>query len=599
MPKELEVSFDDDPPLSAPEESFENATPVRPQHPAQRVRPETDERPRAAVVPFSSASAAVGRVLPHSLDAEELLISTVLIDPDDVLRQADEVHMAPDWFYDPKHGVVWQRFLKMRAAKIPIDVISLREEMMKAREMGTGMPIDMGFLLQISSKAPTTAQAPYFIQKVREFHALRLSIRAHTRAVEDAYNYTGDIDEFLSRQAAEIGAIANTAILKSHASAKSLLDFELVPSNDQSVVIGRRYLNRGDIGILVSSSGMGKSSMSIQMAVLWALGRPAFDIPCNGPQRSLIIQSEDSEGDIAEVKDSVIHRLELTAADLAQVGRNVIVVTDRVNRGPRFFASLRRLIAKFKPDIVWINPLQAFLDGDIKESKDLGTFVREGLNGLNEPASHIYMLVHHTNKIGGGSVKDKAAPNWFDMMYAMAGGAELINAARAIMILEPQKAQGDFVLNLAKRGTRAGVRRLVGESKNTWETVTAIPLQHAKGKIDGADGKMPLIFWEPRVDTKDPDAPATAAAAASPGSGRPEKYAFNDIREVFPPADGPGLDVAQLHRKLVGTMPTLTTKILYGVLPRWIQEGHAEVIITPGESRRYRAKPPVQSQFLE
>jgi hypothetical protein len=565
-----EINLDDD----SPPESFEHATPV---------------------VPFVSASepyrgqalGAVGRTLPNSLEAEEYLLSCCMLDGEDVVRRCLEAKIGPDSFYDSKHGIIYEKILDLYHLKLPIAIHVIAEELKKSRQLD--QINGYAFLTQVSSRIPTTAQAGYFIEKVREQAALRAMIRVHTKAVEDAYSFTGDIDELLDRKAKEVSALADHAIVKAHASAKSLIDFELVPSNDRTVVIGRRYLNRGDIGILVSSSGMGKSSMSIQMAVLWALGRPAFDIPCNGPQRSLIIQSEDSEGDIAEVKESVIQRLELTAAELAQVGRNVVVVTDRVNRGPRFFASLRRLIAKFKPDIVWINPLQAFLDGDIKESKDLGLFVREGLNGLNEPASHIYMLVHHTNKIGGGNAKDKAAPNWFDMMYAMAGGAELINAARAIMILEPQKTEGDFTLNLAKRGRRAGVRRLVGESQNTWETVTKIPLKHASGSIDGADGKMPIIYWEPRK--VDPDSPDGEAPKKRGGN---VKYEFKDYRHLFPLHDTPGMPVRQLAKTL---MPEGEIKVpsLTEALKRWEMEGHVARVpgLKHGMPTHWRATKPI------
>ena len=40
------------------------------------------------------------------------------------------------------------------------------------------------------------------------------------------------------------------------------------------------------------------------------------------------------------------------------------VWTERVLRGEQFLHALRRRIAQFKPDLVWLNPLQAFMVGD-------------------------------------------------------------------------------------------------------------------------------------------------------------------------------------------------------------------------------------------
>src|SRR5690349_14445158 len=90
--------------------------------------------------------------------------------------------------------------------------------------------------------------------------------------------------------------------------------FSIPPANDKSILLGNRYLNRGDGLVLSSSSGMGKSSMSHQMAADWALGLPFHGIAPNGPLRILIVQSEDSDGDIAEVWQSLKHVKRYTPA---------------------------------------------------------------------------------------------------------------------------------------------------------------------------------------------------------------------------------------------------------------------------------------------
>jgi hypothetical protein len=91
--------------------------------------------------------------------------------------------------------------------------------------------------------------------------------------------------------------------------ARPLGSFKLPAPGDPSVLIGNRWLSRGDIAILASTSGMGKSSLSIQAATTWALGRDLFGgFKPHRPIKSLIMQAEDGEGDIAEVKHSMYHR---------------------------------------------------------------------------------------------------------------------------------------------------------------------------------------------------------------------------------------------------------------------------------------------------
>lgn len=358
--------------------------------------------------------------------------------------------------------------------------------------------------------------------------------------------------------------------------------FLLPQDDDPNTLLGDRYLSRGDGAVLVGTSGMGKSSMSIQMAVLWALGLDFHGIKTAHPRRILMVQSEDSDGDVAEILHSIYHMLNLTDEDRAELDDRLKIVNERVYRGLQFFGELKKLIALHHPDIVFINPLQAFMDGDVTDARDLGVFLRERLNALNTPPSFAYMLVHHTTKPATG--KDRADRLWHEVMYDMAGGAEIINWARAILSLRAAETEGTYNLVLAKRGRRAGVTRLSPQGAGfREESVTVIPLKHAGGFLANLPGRkkdMPIIFWEGRA--------ADPKAAAKPSTGRPEKYAFNDYRTLMPPKTSNGLDVALLHRQLIPN-GEIQKKNLQNVLKRWAEEGYVEIIDVPGAARRFRA----------
>lgn len=344
---------------------------------------------------------------------------------------------------------------------------------------------------------------------------------------------------------------------------RGLFDFQLIPRNHSSVLLGNRYLNRGDIAVLVGSSGMGKSSMSIQLATELSLNRGPFGILGNGPSRHLIIQSEDSDGDVAEVAHSIAHVLKLTPDEKTTVSQNVRVITDRVNRGLRFITTLRHHIAGFRPDFVWLNPLQAFIDGDITDSQDLGAFLREGLNSLNEPPSFAYFIVHHTTKPATG--KERSERQWHEVMYDMAGGAEIINSARAILSLRATATEGEFNLVLAKRGRRAGVTRIRPDGAGTiLEPVTSIPLRHAGGCFEGPEGKIPVIFWEGR----DPD-PVTEPAAKG---GRPKKYDITQFIPIIPRSQDKAMTKAQLL-KFANDFSDISETVFREVLNQGVKDG--------------------------
>ncbi len=323
---------------------------------------------------------------------------------------------------------------------------------------------------------------------------------------------------------------------------------------------------------------MGKSSIQAQMAKCWALGTDFHGMTCNGPLRSLIIQSEDSDGDIAEVWASMAHVEQWTDAQRTTIASNVRIVTDRVNRGKPFLAALKQHLADFNPDLVWINPLQAFIDGDVTDARDIGQFLREGLNGLNEPATHGYILIHHTTKPATG--KDRHERLWHEVMYDMAGGAEIINWARAIASLRPTETEGTFVLKLAKRGRRAGVTKQVEQGAGVrLEPVTEIGLRHAQGFLKTEVGEIPIIYWEsaslPQATKTKPD-------------GRPEKYKFDDYRMLFPAKASNGATLNELHRLLLSN-GEIKKNNLHAVCKRWSEQGDVEIIDVHAQPRRYRS----------
>lgn len=368
---------------------------------------------------------------------------------------------------------------------------------------------------------------------------------------------------------------------KPNTPARPIFTLSLPADNDPAVILGHRYLNKGDGAVLSSSSGMGKSAMAIQMSVRWSLALDAFGIKPARALRVLYIQSEDSDGDVAEVTVSIAHTLSLSHEQIAQANTNVVIVTDRVSRGAKFLAQLKLHIASHKPDLVVINPLQAFMDGDITASQDIGEFLREGLNALNEPAQFAYLLVHHTTKPATG--KDKAVRAWHEQMYDMAGGAEIINWARAILTLKATDTYGHFNLTLAKRGVRAGVTKQVEHGAGyRLEPVTVIPLKHSEEHLPSGQRS---IYWESR----EADEPATKTPAKDTNlGGASVKFDYANYRSVLPKKSDPGKPFNEILRACNdnGAIPKGS---LQAVLNRWAKENVLEIIRPESGPTRYRS----------
>jgi hypothetical protein len=359
---------------------------------------------------------------------------------------------------------------------------------------------------------------PQFLDEVEAKHRQR-EIRRLGASMASSDN------DDASAWARQLESIAKGASVQ--AEAEEFGAYDVAPDGDRSILLGDSYLCRGDGLVLSSTSGTGKSSMSMQMAVCWALGMDFFGIKPNGPMRSLVFQTEDGRGDIGKVRRSIFHAMKLTSEEQALVNDRVRIVSKKGMRGQVFLNEARRLIAKYKPDLVWLNPLQAFMDGDLTDGRDLGSFLRGDIDGLNDPPEFGMILVHHTPKPPKG--KDKVDLNWNEVMYDMAGGAEIINWARAIMSLRAGDLRGEFNLVLAKRGPEAGVTKASGTAGQFEDIVTTIPVKWSDEmlEIPGRAKKIRVTFWLPRT-------PSAEEKQKVHGGGRPKAHEFSTYRSAFP-----------------------------------------------------------------
>ncbi len=123
--------------------------------------------------------------LPHSIEAEELLLSSCLIDGRAVVARCQEAQISRSSFYDSKHGAIFAVILQLiERGSESIDVGILAEELKVSGQLE--MIGGYAFLTQVTNRIPTTAQADYYIRRVRGLQSQRELIRAARRAADSA-----------------------------------------------------------------------------------------------------------------------------------------------------------------------------------------------------------------------------------------------------------------------------------------------------------------------------------------------------------------------------------------------------------------------------
>jgi RecA-family ATPase len=241
-------------------------------------------------------------------------------------------------------------------------------------------------------------------------------------------------------------------------------------SHDPNNLLGKRWLCRGGSLVVVGQSGIGKSSMCMQLMILWALGLPAFNITPVAPLRSLLIQAENDVGDLAEMYQGVREGMGLTPEQEAILDERIFIYRDTTRTGSDFVAAASSLVDRHQPDLVWADPLLNYIGDEISEQRVISDFCCKLLNAVSLRTGVVWCLLHHTGK---PSRDPKAASHWTasDLAYSGLGSSALVNWARETAVLVrlkvPDGEPPTFQLSMTKRRTRAGMLDSTGQPTDT------------------------------------------------------------------------------------------------------------------------------------
>jgi replicative DNA helicase len=221
---------------------------------------------------------------PADVDAETMLLSCILIDGAETLIRCQTAGLTPASFYEPKHGIVFERLLGLHADQQPIAVETL------AAELKSHGQLDQiggwGFLAQVSGKVSTTAQAAFFVQNVREKAMLRAIIIRAERVIADAHAVTDDFAPVANsiERLSEVMSARSEARTWSQAvkEAEALTRERMKPPEERKITAELSWgipdfdrlfqpLECGELVVIGGYTSSGKSSLLREIA--WAVGK--------------------------------------------------------------------------------------------------------------------------------------------------------------------------------------------------------------------------------------------------------------------------------------------------------------------------------------
>lgn len=245
---------------------------------------------------------------------------------------------------------------------------------------------------------------------------------------------------------------------------RGLMDFADLEPDPENNLLGDRWLYRGGAAIIFAPSGVGKSSAVLQASAKWGLGESEFGIQPARPLRTTILQAEDDDFDIKKVVAGFKQGVGLDQEKCERISSMVRVHRTRKTGKGFFEHALLPAMEKDKPDLVIVNPVMSFVEGNISSQEEANLMFRYRCGAVLDTYKCGLLLVNHTPKPPNTGV---TRLDRYQIQYLMIGHSDLTNWARAVLAIWPVEGQeGVFQFIAAKRGAEIGWKEPVSSREN-------------------------------------------------------------------------------------------------------------------------------------
>jgi len=421
-------------------------------------------RDNGASADGASMPGMIGRSPPHSIEAEEYLLSCCLIDGNDTIARCLEGKLGGSAFYAPANRIIYDKLVDLYNRGAPIDLAVLSEELKTTQQLE--QVGGYAYLTQISGRIPTTAQAPYFIEKIRELFLLRELIKVASTAVENCYNYQGGLEEFIDKTEQELFAVTQDRISDAAKSMKG-------PVTEAMGVITKMMMKKGELTgvssgfkdldeytfgfqrqemiILAARPSMGKTSLALNFAEAAAMPKRGqgvttlvFSLEMSAAQLALRMLCSRARVNMKLLRDGLLSK----HGDEQQ---RLLQVADEFTKSPIFLddsshltimelrAKARRLHARSPLGFVVVDYLQLLAPTDSKTPREQQ--VAEISRGLKALAKELNVPVLVLSQLNRSAEKENRTPKLSDLRES---GSIEQDADVVLMLARPKDADEKF-----------------------------------------------------------------------------------------------------------------------------------------------------------
>lgn len=217
------------------------------------------------------------RMPPHSIDAEESVLGSLMLDKDAVTRIAD--FLKSEDFYRDTHATIYECMVELYENREPIDVLSVSnrlEEQSKLDSIGGAAS-----LASLLNSVPSATNVVHYAKLVQKKATLRRLIAAGTDIAEMGYDESEDVEQKLDEAEQRIFKVSQKVVKQDFVSIRPILEnaferidqlhksdsaFRGVPTGFPDLDQVLSGLQKSDLIILAARPSIGKTTLALDIA---------------------------------------------------------------------------------------------------------------------------------------------------------------------------------------------------------------------------------------------------------------------------------------------------------------------------------------------
>ncbi len=449
----------------------------------------------------------IHRLLPQSSDAEQGVISSILLAPKEVAGVCVEKGIRKEHFHIPAHSTIYELLLEMYDARQPIDVITLTEILRNRKLLDqVGGP---AFITDLFTFLPTAANATYYIEILEEKHTLREIIRVCTEYAARCYDEQGEVTTLLDEVETRVLAISEerykeqTASMKEQVMAAIHAIEELYSSRGGMTGFATGFsnldkmcdgLHRAEMFVIAARPSMGKTALAMNIAehVAIELGKPVavFSLEMSSSQLVQRLLCSRARVDLGNVRNGLLSERDFPALTTAasKLAESKIFIDDTAGLSIlELRAKARRLKSQHGIEAIFIDYLQLLRSTSRRAQDNRQIEIAEISSGLKALAKElnipIVVLAQLNRNPESRSGESKGRPRLSDLResgsieqdadvvgllvreeyYADSDEEKKESEGKATLIIAKQRngPVGDVALTFLKQFTRFETRAYV------------------------------------------------------------------------------------------------------------------------------------------